>query len=363
MGNPVPSQIRSVDPYASYDSNVVNKLTRIVSDGENILLSPSPIDVSLINATTIRALIGKAIMQDVLIETQLDLDVDLADIDFYVDSTGGFWNETGYYLVVLHYEYNKTSPPPEASVKIIMPSQKATLYDPTKHLFLKCLDVSNSGINEIDAVLDHDPDNPSVNRDDLISGVGGGNYVATDEDTTGLGASLYSVGSGAYDRFDEMWIKTLNVESIVYTPPTSPPGSGVYGTALYGSGTYGDLAEKYTCDPNKILEPGTVVEMAEDGNYEVERCDTELSPFAMGVISTEPAYILNSHLKDGALVGLVGRVPSKVIGPVKRKDIMVSAGNGCLRAATDPSEYYAKVGIALKSDSSTEVKLVDCLIK
>ena len=116
MGNPVPSQIRSVDPYSSYNSDVVNKLTRIISDGENILLSPSPIDVSLINTTTVKALEGKAIVQDVLIEIQ-DINVDLADADFYIDSSGGIWNETGYYLVVLHYEYQKTSPPPEASIK------------------------------------------------------------------------------------------------------------------------------------------------------------------------------------------------------------------------------------------------------
>jgi hypothetical protein len=359
MGNPVPSQIRSVDPYASYDSNVVNKLTRIVSDGKNILLSPSPIEVSLINATTVKALEGKAIMQDVLIEIQ-DINVDLADIDFYVDSTGGIWNEIGYYLVVLHYEYNKTSPPPEASIKIIKPTQRATVYDPTKHLFLKCLDVQSMGI--IDEVLDYDPDNPDVNREDLITGAGGGNFVSTDQDTTDIGSSLYSVGTGAYDRFDQMWIKTLNVESIVYTPPTSPPGSAVYGTSVYGSGTYGDLAENYTCDPNIPLETGTVIEMS-DGGYEVEQCEMELSPFVLGVISAEPAYILNSALKDGALVGLVGRVPVKVIGPVKRKDIMVSAGNGCLRAATDPSEYYAKVGMALESNSEEGIRLVGCFIK
>jgi hypothetical protein len=362
MGNPVPSQIRSVDPYASYDSNVVNQLTRIISDGENILLSPSPIDVSLINTTTVKALEGKAIMQDVLIEIQ-DHTVDLTDVDFYVDLSTGVWNEIGYYLVVLHYEYQKTSPPPEASVKIIKPSQKATVFDPNKHLFLKCLDVSNSGINEIDQVLDYDPDNPNINRDALITGANAGNFVATDRDTADLGASLYSVGSSGYDRFDKLWCKELNVESIVYTPPVSPPGSATYGTSVYGSGTYGDLAEKYTCNPAVILEPGTVIEMLVDEEFEVGICNDELSPFVMGVISADPAYILNSHLKNAALIGLVGRIPTKVIGPVKKKDILVSAGNGCLRAAMGPSEYGMKVGISLKTDLSESTKLIECFIK
>jgi hypothetical protein len=357
MGNPVPSQIRSVDPYASYDSNVVNKLTRMISDGNNILLSPSPIDVSLTNTTTIKALEGKAIMQDVLIEIQ-DLPIDLSDIDFYLDSSGGIWNETGFYLVVLHYEYQKTSPPPEASIKIILPSQKATLFDPTKHLFLKCLEVTGSF--EATALHDYDPDNPALNRDDLITGASAGNFVSTDKDTIDLGESLYNVGSSTTDRFNTMWVRNLKVENIEYT---SPPGSAVYGSAIYGSGTYGDLAEKYTCDPTKILEVGTVIEMTLDDEYEVGQCDSDLSSFVMGIISDDPAYILNSHLKNAAVVGLVGRIPTKVIGPVKKKDIMVSAGNGCLRAATSPLEYYAKVGIALENNNDTSVKLVNCFIK
>ena len=35
-------------------------------------------------------------------------------------------------------------------------------------------------------------------------------------------------------------------------------------------------------------------------------------------------------------VALVGRVPCKVIGSVKKGDMMVSAGNGAARAEEDP---------------------------
>ncbi len=203
MGNTVPSQIRSVDPYASYNSDVVNKLTRIITDGRNILLTPSPIDVSIIDTTHIRALAGKAVMQDVLIEIQ-NLDVDVTDIDFYVDSSGGVWNEEGYYLVVLYYEYNKTSPAPVAEIKIILPSQKATVYDPTKHLFLKCMNViDNGGTLEVDSLLDYDFDNPMVERE--FSGAGsGGNFVATDDNTIGLGkgSSDPTESSIIYKRVD-----------------------------------------------------------------------------------------------------------------------------------------------------------------
>jgi len=349
MGNPVPSQERSVDPYASYNSNVVNKITRIVSDGKNILLSPSPIDVSQVNSTTVRAEAGKAIMQDVLIEIQ-NIDVVMNDADFYIDSSGGVWNETGYYLVVLNYQYQKTSPPPEASIKIILPSQKATLYNPSKHLFLKCVEVNGT----IQNLLDFDPDNPAIVRE--LAGASSGNFVATDKDTTGIGDALYNVGAGITDRFNDFWIKTLHVETISYSSSTT------YGTGIYGSGTYGDLAEKYTYDPEFPLEVGTVVEMSE-GDYEVEQCNSDLSPFVMGVISNNAAYILNSHLVDAAIVGLVGRIPVKVIGIVKKKDILVSAGNGCLRAAASPLEFAMKVGISMETSLDTNIKLVDCFIK
>jgi len=347
MGNPVPEQIRSVDPYASYDSNVVNKLTRIVSDGENILLLPSPIALSLVDTSNIKAETGKAIMQDVLIEIQ-DINIDLNDIDFYLDPVGGIWNEVGYYLVVLHYEYNKTSPPPEASIKIITPSQKATLFDPTKHLFLGVLEVSSpGGIEQIDALLDQHPTDPSINRDDLINGVSGDNFVATDSNTTGVGNTLYSIGSGITDRFDEIWCSTLNAVTV---------------NGNVTSAKYADLAEKYTCDPNRPLEIGTVMQISM-GNFEVEECDKDMSPSVVGIISKNPGFIMNNDLDNSESIALIGRVPVKIIGPVLKTDILVSAGDGCLRVAKNPTEWLYKVGIALETNLDEGIKLTECFIK
>jgi len=342
MGNPVPSQVRSVDPYASYNSDVVNKLTRIISDGENILLSPSPIDVSSINTTTVKAEAGKAIMQDVLIEIQ-DINIDLTDEDFYIDSSGGLLNEAGYYLVVLYYEYQKTSPAPEASVKIIKASQKATLYNPAKHLFLKCLDINGS--YEINDLLNNDPDDPSRARN--VVGASSGNFVATDSNTTGLGNSLYNVGSGTTDRFNEFWCTTLNATTV---------------NGSVTSAKYADLAEKYSCDPNKSLEIGSVMKMSV-GNYEIELCNDDMSPIVVGVVSKSPGFIMNNDLDNSESIALVGRVPVKVIGPVIKTDVLVSAGNGCLRVAKNPAEYMYKVGISLETNLDEGIKLAECFIK
>jgi hypothetical protein len=127
-------------------------------------------------------------MDDVLIEIQ-DITIDLQDIDFYVDGTGGVWNETGYYYLVLHYEYQKIYPPNESSVLVILPSQRATKYDTSKHLFLACLEVkAPGGTYQVDEVFNYDPDEEAVRRI-TVGGGGAGtsvNYSEMDTNTDGL---------------------------------------------------------------------------------------------------------------------------------------------------------------------------------
>lgn len=178
MGNPIPTQVRSIDPYASYNSDIANRLTRIVTDGEDCLLSPSPIEVEAIDSTSVVVTSGKAVKDDVLIEIQ-SLNVDLTDGDFFVDSTA--WNEIGYYYVVLTYTYSKVQPPPTASIGVIRPSKRATLYNPNTMLFLACLDVS--GYYQVDNILNYDPDNPSIGRK-IVGGVVGGQATLITGDYT-----------------------------------------------------------------------------------------------------------------------------------------------------------------------------------
>jgi hypothetical protein len=59
---------------------------------------------------------------------------------------------------------------------------------------------------------------------------------------------------------------------------------------------------------------------------------------------------MNSQLSDGivAAVALTGRVPCRVVGPVSKGDIMVSAGNGQARAEADP-KVGTVIGKALEN--------------
>ena len=81
------------------------------------------------------------------------------------------------------------------------------------------------------------------------------------------------------------------------------------------------MAEKY--ESNEELEAGTVVCFG--GEKEICACETEADHRVAGVISTDPAYMMNAG-SEGQYVALTGRVPCKVVGPVVKGDLLVSAG-------------------------------------
>ena len=98
--------------------------------------------------------------------------------------------------------------------------------------------------------------------------------------------------------------------------------------------TFSDLAEYYAADQR--IEPATVVEFG--GTHEVRICNSVASTRVAGVISTDPAYAMNANLTAiwSVALALQGRVPTKVIGPVQKGDMIVSAGNGHAKASSAP---------------------------
>lgn len=97
---------------------------------------------------------------------------------------------------------------------------------------------------------------------------------------------------------------------------------------------YADLAEMYQADV--YYEPGTVLIFGGECDVTISTidCDSRVA----GVVSTNPAYIMNSVMDSATAtaVALVGKVPTKVTGPVSKGDLMVSAGNGVARAEKNP---------------------------
>ena len=115
---------------------------------------------------------------------------------------------------------------------------------------------------------------------------------------------------------------------------------------LATSAEYADLAEKYVTDA--LYEPGTVVVIG--GSAEVTASTQDADRAVAGVISSQPAHIMNSKL-DGeyvATVALIGRVPCRVTGTVARGDLLVSTADGRAKADNDP-KVGTVIGKALES--------------
>jgi len=115
---------------------------------------------------------------------------------------------------------------------------------------------------------------------------------------------------------------------------------------------YADLAEKYTTD--KEYPVGTA--MAVGGDAETRSASA--SDICIGVISAEPAYLMNIDC-EGQAIGLKGRVPVRVSGPVSKGQAVFAWQNGvCSTIATN-----GLVGVALETNTSAEEKLVECVLK
>ena len=91
-------------------------------------------------------------------------------------------------------------------------------------------------------------------------------------------------------------------------------------SATTTSARYADLAEKYISDTD--YEEGTVLIFG--GEKEVTECTAKYDKRIAGIVSTDPAYLMNSE-SSGINVGLIGRIPCKVVGEIRKGDLMVAS--------------------------------------
>ena len=118
------------------------------------------------------------------------------------------------------------------------------------------------------------------------------------------------------------------------------------------SARYADLAEVYTTDQD--YPTGTA--MCVGGEAETTAAKT--SSHCIGVISAEPAYLMNSDC-DGQAIGLKGRVPVRVKGVVAKGDPIYAWEDGvCSTIAST-----GLVGIALEASDDESEKLIECVLK
>lgn len=123
-------------------------------------------------------------------------------------------------------------------------------------------------------------------------------------------------------------------------------------TATATSALYADLAELYATDTNYTA--GTVVVFG--GDAEVTQSTTDHDSRVAGIISTEPAYLMNAQWPVGTYhpVALTGRVPCNVQGPVTKGQVLVTGTEPGTAMAIDPSKFQPGVVIGKSLENITD---------
>jgi len=198
-----------------------------------------------------------------------------------------------------------------------------------------------------------------------------------------IDSSLYPGEPGITDigtssaKFDQIYANKFNgvatnadtlkyASSYITTTTAATPltvavrdsGGNLTANLYYGVATqarYADLAEKYI--PDREYEVGTVMKIG--GEKEITAAT--LGSRAIGVISENPAYMMNCDLEDGVYVALKGRVPVKVYGKVSKGDQLIAGGSGyaVVESNNAPHNVFA---IALESTNSMDFNVIEAII-
>ena len=137
----------------------------------------------------------------------------------------------------------------------------------------------------------------------------------------------------------------------------------LYATLFNGTATsarYADLAEKYLSDAE--YETGTVVVFG--GDEEITVTDKHNDTRVAGVISEKPAHLMNSDLagKHPLAVGLTGRLPCKVLGKVKKGDILVTAAKKGYAIVNNTPSVGTIIGKSLENKDDLGEGLVEIVV-
>jgi len=176
-------------------------------------------------------------------------------------------------------------------------------------------------------------------------------------DITAVTAGSYLTGGGTSGGV------TLNVDATsanTASKVVARDGSGNFSagtiTATATQAQYADLAEKYSADED--YEPGTVVVFG--GDAEVTACELDADHRVAGVVSTDPAYLMNSDA-DGVAIALKGRVPCKVTGYVEKGALIVTSsikGHGMQANQTMPGTIIGKAIEAKEDDGEGIIEIL-----
>jgi hypothetical protein len=124
--------------------------------------------------------------------------------------------------------------------------------------------------------------------------------------------------------------------------------------------TWADLAEYYSSD--REYDEGTVLEFG--GDAEVRASSEKATTRVAGVVSTKPGFIMNEGQQGTrALIALQGRVPCKVVGKVKKGDLIVASSiPGVAVSAGTVASPGTIIGKALQNYDSDHIGKIEVAV-
>lgn len=201
----------------------------------------------------------------------------------------------------------------------------------------------------------------------------GASYIASSSSGTGYGSAIQIREAGlagaqasaiaAAPRLAFHWsgvvASSIVMEASGRIAIVNNPGTSYEAFAcgvMTGTATnarYADLAENYSSDKKYV--PGTVVVFG--GNEEITISTFSHDTAVAGVISTNPAHLMNSEL-DGLPVALQGRVPCRVQGPINKGELVVTSGIAGVAQRLDRAQYLPGCVIGKALEYITEDRIV-----
>jgi hypothetical protein len=141
---------------------------------------------------------------------------------------------------------------------------------------------------------------------------------------------------------------------------TTKKYANIYGHSVHAH--YADLAERYASDVP--YDKGTVVVLGGDEEITVTSEARDVS--VAGVISTNPALKMNADAGDDTThpyVALRGRVPCKMIGPVSKGDLIVTANEpGYAQSVGKENAGRSVFAKSIETDLTEGKKLIEVVI-
>jgi hypothetical protein len=136
-------------------------------------------------------------------------------------------------------------------------------------------------------------------------------------------------------------------------------GSWLLDTGSKLQATYADLAENYEGDQE--YEPGTVLVFG--GDKEVTTTNNMNDTRLAGVVTTNPAYVMNAGCPGiKVCLALAGRVPVKVVGRVKKGDMLTTGSTPGYAVKANTPTLGAIIGKALEDKDYGEAGVIEVAV-